>query len=54
MDEEPVYYCRGCGMPITMLWTIDLKSDREYPDYYHLGCLFPGEPYEETKQPSFT
>lgn len=38
------YYCKGCGELITFCWSIDTtKGDRENPDYYHFGCLYPGE-----------
>lgn len=52
--EDPVYYCKGCGIPIFSTWVVDVRSDREYPDYYHFGCLFPGELYEEIEQPRYT
>lgn len=50
--DDPVYYCKGCGIPIFSTWVVDVRSDREYPNYYHFGCLYPKEENEENEQPS--
>lgn len=50
MDD--LKYCSSCGFPIPFdSWVVDEKSDREYPNYLHLGC-FPGGYYQNQTQPS--
>lgn len=37
--SDPLLYCSRCGYPIGMGAIVDEKSDRENPDYMHVGCL---------------
>lgn len=44
-------FCHKCGRRIVFDAVPDLESDRDYPDYYHLGC-YPGGIREATKPSS--
>lgn len=52
--EDPVYYCKGCGIPIFYTWVVDVRSDREYPNYYHFYCLYSKGDDETPVEPSHT
>lgn len=46
-----VKYCYGCGFPIAQGKVADPKSDRENPNYFHIGCYAHKERKErEQKQ----
>lgn len=51
MTRNP--FCSKCGRRILFDALPDLESDREYPDYYHYGCMFGGL-NEKTEQPGNT
>lgn len=47
MTRNP--FCAKCGMRIFFEPIPDLESDRDYPNYYHMGC-YPGGLGETNQQ----